>query len=480
MRARRQSSGDAMSPTYSEPAPPLMQRSSSSPGMEEKLDKKRRNALHRKVRSSNLFRITDEAPRQVTYGIVLFACLMFLASGNEYLADERPGAAFRRATMALLFFLLGYSLLNTRDGVLERPHPSVWRLLHGWNIWYCMIVVAILVVPSSDGVTLMRWLFPGVQPPEQTAKVETLGTDHLKCEMTFENFKRQLFSIWFIAHVLGWWAKMLMLRDLKTCIVYSTFFEFTELSLQFIVPEFQECWWDSVFMDWLIANTLIGMMLGKLTLSLLNVSLFDWAPDKKWIAQTWQVLTPSSWTEYSWNPANDPVTMLLNATIWLIMAVCEVNSFFLINIMHLPRDHPFNYARQALLCLTAVPAVEEWYEYTRHARASYLGREWFEYTNQFKGRYPRIGHFTWLLSMTVACETAAIVKYSLALDQWRTAKPGPEIWMPWAIAFLLFSLYFVIHCWFFNCRERRCPVWLRVLKWTSCIPLFFLTKLYAF
>ena len=59
---------------------------------------------------------------------------------------------------------------------------------------------------------------------------------------------------------------MVMLRDLQICIIYSTTFEFTELSLQFLVPEFQECWWDSMIMDWLIANLLIGMMLGKVTL----------------------------------------------------------------------------------------------------------------------------------------------------------------------------------------------------------------------
>merc|ERR1712061_234524 len=199
-------------------------------------------------------------------------------------------------------------------------------------------------------------------------------------------------------------------------------------------------------MDWLIANTLIGMMLGKLTLRMLNVSNFDWAPDKKWTSQVIKVLTPSSWSEYSWNPSNDPVTSVLNATIWIIMAVGEVNSFFLINILHLPRNHPFNAARQALMCLTAVPAVEEWYEYTRPIRARYLGREWFEYTMQYKGRKPRIGHFTWLLAFTVCIETIAVVKYSVGLGHLTKVSPGPEIWVPWVTSLALFGLYFAIHC----------------------------------
>merc|ERR1719324_1766133 len=109
--------------------------------------------------------------------------------------------------------------------------------------------------------------------------------------------------------------------------------------------------------------------------------------------------------------------MLLNCCIWIIMGVGEVNSFFLINILQLPRDHHFNMLRQALLCLTAVPAVEEWYEYTRHVRAENTtkytyGKEWEEYKNLYLGKKARIGHFTWLLAITVTLETAAIVKYS--------------------------------------------------------------------
>merc|ERR1719162_75218 len=159
-------------------------------------------------------------------------------------------------------------------------------------------------------------------------------------------------------------------------------------------------------MDWFIANFLVGMMLGKFTLKHLRMRTFEWSP-----------IQPERWGEFQWNPANDPITMLLNSVIWIIMAVGEVNTFFLINILHLPRDHLFNPARQALLCLTAVPAVEEWYEYTRHVRASYttkytFGKEWNEYKKHYEGRKPRIGHFTWLLALTVSIETVAVVKYS--------------------------------------------------------------------
>jgi len=430
----------------------------------------------REPETTNEFRSLNESPRQVAAGVFLLLGLLGLVR-NQTFIDERPGAAFRQAMWSVLLFIMTYCGLNTRDGVMKQPHPGLWRLLHGWNLWYGMLVAVFLVVPNSDGTVLMSWVFPDViRTPKEAL---TLGTDHLACEITWTNVERQLTGIWFFAHAVGWWAKMVMLRDLKVCLVYSTVFEFCELTLQFLVPEFQECWWDSMIMDWLLANCMIGMMLGKVTLVLLKMKSFDWYPKHKML----HVFSPSRWGEFHWNPANDPITMVLNSAIWIIMAVGEVNSFFFINILQLPRDHPFNMLRQALLCLTALPAVEEWYEYTRHVRAEYTtkytyGREWGEYKKLYMGRKPRIGHFTWLLTVTIALETMAIIKYSPG--HVRLVAPGPEIWVPWALFAVLFSVYFSVHCWFFYSRERSYPIWLCVLGWGSAAPLFLLCRLYAF
>lgn len=446
-----------------------------------------------KIRSCNEFRLINETPWSVRLGFALLAIFVFVATMPQ--DDVRPGAGFRSAMYVLLLFLLVYSVLNTRDSVMKNPHPAWWRLLHGANLWYCLLVGVFLAVPVKEGVVLMGWIFPEVERPAVEQKAEgTLGADHLDCAITGETVLRQLRSIWFLAHCVGWWAKMLMLRDFGTCLVYSTFFELLELTLQSIVPEFQECWWDSIFMDWLFANTLIGMMLGRWTLWYLNLTDFPWSGDRLYVNMNKGLinqirpclferlgcLLPSSWSEYDWNPTNDPVTMALNAVIWITMAVGEVNSFFLINVLHLPRNHLFNAGRQAFLCMTAVPAVAEWYEYTRHARAHSLGRGGFEYARRFEGRKPRIGHFTWLLVMSVSFETAAVVKYTVSFGQVGSVLPGPEYWGPWVASGAIFSVYFAFHCWFFYRGQGIFPNWLRALKSISCLPLFLLVRLYAF
>lgn len=49
-----------------------------------------------------------------------------------------------------------------------------------------------------------------------------------------------------IAHLLGWFGKAILLRDFYLCWFLSIMFEVLELSLQHLLPNFAECWWDHV------------------------------------------------------------------------------------------------------------------------------------------------------------------------------------------------------------------------------------------
>lgn len=53
-------------------------------------------------------------------------------------------------------------------------------------------------------------------------------------------------DIFVLAHILGWYAKAIVLRDYWFCWILSVMFEIMEYSLQHQLPNFAECWWDHV------------------------------------------------------------------------------------------------------------------------------------------------------------------------------------------------------------------------------------------
>jgi phosphatidylserine synthase 2 len=61
-----------------------------------------------------------------------------------------------------------------------------------------------------------------------------------------------------LAHALGWFAKALVLRNHLLLWSASVGFELLELSFRHMLPNFNECWWDSWLLDVAICNQLGG------------------------------------------------------------------------------------------------------------------------------------------------------------------------------------------------------------------------------
>ena len=53
---------------------------------------------------------------------------------------------------------------------------------------------------------------------------------------------------------LGWVCKALIVRDWTLLWVISVGFELMELTFQHMLPNFNECWWDSWILDVLVCN----------------------------------------------------------------------------------------------------------------------------------------------------------------------------------------------------------------------------------
>ena len=60
------------------------------------------------------------------------------------------------------------------------------------------------------------------------------------------------------------WAKALILRNYTLLWAISILFEFMELTFQHMLPNFNECWWDSWILDVAVCN-FIGIVTGMAT-----------------------------------------------------------------------------------------------------------------------------------------------------------------------------------------------------------------------
>lgn len=56
----------------------------------------------------------------------------------------------------------------------------------------------------------------------------------------------QKMDMFVLAHIVGWWGKAVILRDVYLCQIISVSFELMEYVLSYMLPNFQECWWDHV------------------------------------------------------------------------------------------------------------------------------------------------------------------------------------------------------------------------------------------
>jgi hypothetical protein len=254
---------------------------------------------------------------------------------------------------ASLIVCVTYAICCLPDTVLVRPHPMFWRAIHGFGLWYLMIVLMLFVTPPEYGRAVFYVLFPdtidAVQKP--SGSKSAFDWSHLQCDISAATVRNQIFSFYFVAHVFGWMAKMLVIRDWVLCLRWSFLFEMMELSLQYLIPEFKECWWDSTIIDFAGAN-MLGMLMGLFILRRLNNKHYDWhvwATAKGIRSRASRLLLqfhPYSWSAFTWRANHDPISDAMVTLPILIGSLMEVNSFFIINCFSLVPTHPFNFFRQ--------------------------------------------------------------------------------------------------------------------------------------
>ena len=170
-------------------------------------------------------------------------------------------------SLAAVVFV-GYSWLQGRDGYITRPHPAFWRGAHGVTVLYFLLVVVLFAQPTSEEAReVLRVLNPmlnvSAAPPENSKEYATDCRIVDSAGFPSKILHDTVFDIFMVAHFLGWTFLFIMFRDWWICFAMSIHFEFLEMTFQYMLPNFKECWWDHVLLDILGMNW-FGMWVGSL------------------------------------------------------------------------------------------------------------------------------------------------------------------------------------------------------------------------
>eukprot|EP00953_Heterococcus_sp_UTEX-ZZ885_P000736 916-Heterococcus_DN1.PRE.1 len=337
--------------------------------------------------------------------VVLTAMVLVVGYLGYRQNDADKDTSTRAALAGCSFLFLVHCFLQYRDTLFVRPHPGFWRLVHGVGMLYLLGVAVLLFHTRAEARRLLAVVFTdmgsySLTPPATTATAAAAAST-MDCTITWAAVKGQLQEVWFIAHVAGWWAKMCLFRDWHVCWVLSIGFEVVELSMGWLVPQFKECWWDSLLIDVLGAN-LIGMGLGLATLRFLENKGYDWKGGGMLMRAAHQ-FSPFSWSRWEWGTFTSfkrfcqivadlstavyttvlhfATTLLVAlsqqiAVLVIVVLATELNAFMMLNALDVPKTSSYNATRLAVLFAIGLPGANEFYEYITNPHCSRLGQYW--------------------------------------------------------------------------------------------------------
>lgn len=204
---------------------------------------------------------------------VVIGALVHVSGALSGGTGEREASRPEVGIGAGLFVFLSFHVMYGPTAPLTRPHPLVWRFVHGVCLVYLLSLVYMLFVNASDARLLLKHL-PFSSDLGVPLEERSYGED---CRVfTPEHPTNKMAVVWatindefVVAHVLGWFGKAMVLRSYTLCILLSVGFEVMEVTFRHMLPNFNECWWDSWVLDVLMCN-FVGIYAGMAVVNRLN------------------------------------------------------------------------------------------------------------------------------------------------------------------------------------------------------------------
>lgn len=367
-------------------------------------------------------------PHTVFFLVLTLAITIYFAF-SPVEADIPFVNSLRRCAVAGALVFVVYAAVYFPDTAMNKPHPVFWRVVQGCACIYLMFVVFVLFLDLDTARQILKYLDPrlGVPLPEKAYGVDCRLYTPENPNSKFANFMDAM-DIYIMCHWFGWWFKMLIFRDVPMCIYMGAVFEGLERTFKHWLPNFDECWWDSLILDFLGCN-MIGIILGYFTCKYLEMGSFRWFGTTQRgtyvneMTKIFDMFHPNTWSHYNWRMFESLPNFL--GVIWLIVvnSVTDSNNFFLKYVLWIPANHWTLMARVLLMGFLALASIKEYYLFI---------------TNK---EYRRFSSSMWLTNFIFLAELGIWLKFA---PQVFTA-PFPEhVVVVWALVGVAFVLTMIV------------------------------------
>jgi len=248
---------------------------------------------------------------------------------------------------------------------------------------YMLFLAFLLFTPKDDTKNLLRIFDDKLGVPLQNKNYAE------NCKVVTDTFPFidltnfiGAFDFFMTAHLVGWFVKMLIVRDVYLCWFLSIFFEIMELTFRHWLPNFYECWWDHLILDVFGCNAL-GIFLGHMVchyFEMKNLKWFTKTVITEEISQQYSyknifhLFHPNTLSKHDWKIFSS--FDRFRSVLWYIFFInmVDLSHFFLKHVLWIPADHNILFVRINFWACFAVVCTREFYEYITNESCTRFGQ----------------------------------------------------------------------------------------------------------
>ncbi|KAH8856334.1 Phosphatidylserine synthase 1 [Schistosoma japonicum] len=209
--------------------------------------------------------------RTLTVLAVIWLCLAYFAFSRSPIQSLQYNLFHAFIAVCVIFLLI--SVMIMPNGPFTRPHPALWRIVFGASLLYFLCLVAVVFLRLDEARAILIWIYPELKHMRHSDildKEYAVNCSQISLARVYSHM-----DIFALAHFFGWLIKAILLRHHIIAWTLSINWEITEVAFSHILPNFNECWWDSLILDILVCNGL-GIQCGMWLCRWLEMRDYKW------------------------------------------------------------------------------------------------------------------------------------------------------------------------------------------------------------